>query len=462
MGLIKAAVSSFNSVMADQWKEFFYCDSLPPDVLAIKGRKRTGANSQNTKESDNIITNGSVVVVNEGQCMIIVDQGQVVEICAVPGEYTYDMSTEPSIFAGSLGSGIVDTFKAIGRRISFGGSTGHDQRVYYFNIKEITDNRFGTSTPVPFRVSYTDLGRSFTVGLRCNGVYSYKIADPMLFFANVCGNFSSTFDRAKIDNQLYSEFMSKLQPAFAKLSASITYDQLPLHTAEITEVMKEVLKKDWQEERGIEIGKVAIRSVSIPKEDEDRIKKYEDLAWNRDPLNAAAKIVEAQNQAMNTAAGNGNGAAMGFYGMNMAQQMGGMNAQGLFSMGAQAAANNNNAPAPNSWKCGCGTSNTGKFCANCGKAKPADGGEWKCSCGASNTGKFCANCGKPKPSADGWTCSCGAVNQGKFCADCGKPKPAGAPLYKCDKCGWTPADPYNPPKFCANCGDPFGDDDIVK
>ncbi len=462
MGLIKAAVSSFNSVMADQWKEFFYCDSLPPDVLAIKGRKRTGANSQNTKGSDNIITNGSVVVVNEGQCMIIVDQGQVVEICAVPGEYTYDMSTEPSIFAGSLGSGIVDTFKAIGRRISFGGSTGHDQRVYYFNIKEITDNRFGTSTPVPFRVSYTDLGRSFTVGLRCNGVYSYKIADPMLFFANVCGNFSSTFNRAQIDNQLYSEFMSKLQPAFAKLSASITYDQLPLHTAEITEVMKEVLKKDWQEERGIEIGKVAIRSVSIPKEDEDRIKKYEDLAWNRDPLNAAAKIVEAQNQAMNTAAGNGNGAAMGFYGMNMAQQMGGMNAQGLFSMGAQAAANNNAAANQNSWKCGCGTSNTGKFCANCGKAKPADEGEWKCSCGASNTGKFCANCGKPKPSADGWTCSCGAVNQGKFCADCGKPKPAGAPLYKCDKCGWTPADPYNPPKFCANCGDPFGDEDIVK
>ena len=462
MGLIKAAVSSFNSVMADQWKEFFYCDSLPPDVLAIKGRKRTGANSQNTKGSDNIITNGSVVVVNEGQCMIIVDQGQVVEICAVPGEYTYDMSTEPSIFAGSLGSGIVDTFKAIGRRISFGGSTGHDQRVYYFNIKEITDNRFGTSTPVPFRVSYTDLGRSFTVGLRCNGVYSYKIADPMLFFANVCGNFSSTFNRAQIDNQLYSEFMSKLQPAFAKLSASITYDQLPLHTAEITEVMKEVLKKDWQEERGIEIGKVAIRSVSIPKEDEDRIKKYEDLAWNRDPLNAAAKILESQKQAMNTAAGNGNGAAMGFYGMNMAQQMGGMNAQGLFSMGAQAAANNNAAANQNSWKCGCGTSNTGKFCANCGKAKPADEGEWKCSCGASNTGKFCANCGKPKPSADGWTCSCGAVNQGKFCADCGKPKPAGAPLYKCDKCGWTPADPYNPPKFCANCGDPFGDEDIVK
>lgn len=462
MGLIKAAVSSFNSVMADQWKEFFYCDSLPPNILAVKGMKRTGANSQNTKGSDNIITNGSVVVVNEGQCMIIVDQGQVVEICAVPGEYTYDMSTEPSIFAGSLGSGIVDTFKAIGRRISFGGSTGHDQRVYYFNIKEITDNRFGTSTPVPFRVSYTDLGRSFTVGLRCNGVYSYKIADPMLFFSNVCGNFSSAFDRAKIDNQLYSEFMSKLQPAFAKLSASITYDQLPLHTAEITEAMKEVLKKEWREERGIEIGKVAIRSVSIPKEDEDRIKKYEDLAWNRDPLNAAAKIVEAQNQAMNTAAGNGNGAAMGFYGMNMAQQMGGMNAQGLFSMGAQAAANNNNAPAPNSWKCGCGTSNTGKFCANCGKAKPADSGEWKCSCGASNTGKFCANCGKAKPSANGWTCSCGAVNQGKFCADCGKPKPAGAPLYKCDKCGWTPADPYNPPKFCANCGDPFGDEDIVK
>lgn len=454
MGLIKAVFTGAGSALSDQWKEFFCCDAIPPSTLVVKGYKRTGKKSSNTRGSDNIITNGSVIVVNEGQCMIIVDQGQVVEICAVPGEYTYDMSTEPSIFAGSLGSGIKDTFKTIGKRISFGGDTGHDQRIYYFNIKEITDNKFGTSQPVPFRVSYADLGRSFTVGLRCNGVYSYKIADPMKFYANVCGNVTAVYNRDQLDNTLYSEFMNQLQPAFAKLSTLVTYDQLPNNTVAITNAMKEVLRKEWLEDRGIEICKVAIRSVSIPKEDEDRIKKYEDLAWNRDPLNAAAKMVEAQNEAMVKAADNKGGAAMGFFGMNMAQQVGGLNTQNLYSMGAQQAQSG-------VWKCSCGTSNNGKFCANCGKAKPDDG-SWKCSCGQQNTSKFCSNCGNPKPAENGWTCSCGVVNKGKFCAECGKAKPVGEPLYKCDKCGWEPADPYNPPKFCAECGDPFGDEDIVK
>lgn len=417
MGLIKAVMAGVGSTLADTWKEYFCCESMPADVLVAKGVKKNDKKSSNTKGNDNIITNGSVIVVNEGQCMIIVDQGQVVEICAEPGEYTYDMSSEPSIFDGGL-SGIKETFKIMGKRITFGGTAAHDQRIYYFNTKEITDNKFGTPTPVPFRVNYQDLGRSFTVGLRCNGIYSYRIVDPLLFYTNVCGNVSSAYTRAQLDNTLHSEFMSHLQPAFAKLSDTLTYDQLPNNTLAVTAAMREIFKAEWRDTRGIEISSVAIRSVSIPKEDEDRIKKYEDIAWNRDPLNAAAKTVEAQNDAMVKAAGNPGGAAMGLFGMNMAQQAGGMNAQNLFNMAAQ-----QNAPTAGSWTCSCGTSNTGKFCANCGKPMPAPAGSWKCSCGTDNTGKFCSNCGKPKPADDSWTCSCGAVNKGKFCAECGKPKP---------------------------------------
>jgi len=459
MGLIQSAIVGTASTLGDTWKEFFYCDAMPSDVLVKKGQKKTGKFSSNKHGSENIITNGSLIAVNDGQCMIIVDQGKVVELCAEPGEYKYDTSTEPSLFSGSLGQSIKDTFKTIGKRISFGGDTGHDQRIYFFNIKEIIDNKFGTQNPVPFRVSYSDIGRNFTVGVRCNGVYSYRINDPLLFYTNVCGNVESDYSRKNIDQQLKSEFLSALQPAFAKISASgIRYDELPAHTLELSDAMNEALSQKWNDKRGISIISVAINSVTIPKEDEDRIKRFEDTAWNRDPSNAAATLIEAQSQAMQNAAKNSGGSAMGFYGMSMAQQQGGINAQSLFQMGA----NNRQNTSADSWNCSCGTSNTGKFCANCGKPKPAPAGTWKCSCGAENTGKFCAECGSPKPAGtEGWTCSCGTVNQGKFCANCGKKKPSNAPLYRCDKCGWEPDDPFNPPKFCAECGDPFDDSDIV-
>lgn len=439
MGLIKAAVGAVGSTFADQWKEFFYCDAIDKDVLVVKGKKKISDRSSNTKGSDNIITNGSGIAVADGQCMIIVDQGQVVEICAIPGEYTYDMSSEPSIFSGSLGDSIKETFKTIGKRIAHGGDTAKDQRVYYFNTKELIDNKFGTQNPVPFRVSYEDIGRSFTAGVRCNGVYSYKITDPMLFYTNVCGNVEREYSRTEIDTQLKSEFLSALQPAFAKLSSmGIRYDEIPGHTLEISDAMNEILTKKWKELRGLSIVSVAINSVTISKEDEDRIKKYEDLAWTSNPANAASILVGAQAEAMTAAASNKGGAMMGFMGMNMAQQAGGLNAQNLFAMGQQQAAQQQAA------------------------APVQNANSWNCSCGATNTGKFCTECAKPKPTAaaDGWSCSCGTVNKGKFCMECGSPKPAGAPLYRCDKCGWEPADPHNPPKFCAECGDPFDDSDI--
>ena len=452
MGLIQAALVATTSTLNDTWKEFFYCDALPADVLVVKGKKRTSTFSAN-RGNDNIITNGSKIAVSDGQCMIIVDQGQVVEVCAVPGEYVYDMSTEPSLFGGNLSKNIKETFKTIGKRISFGGDTAHDQRVYYFNLKELTDNKFGTQNPVPFRMTYTDIGRSFTVGVRCNGVFSYRINDPLLFYTNVCGNVSTAYTRQNIDQQLKSEFLNALNPAFAKLSATgLRYDELPAHTIELSDAMGNVLSPQWSEKRGLEIVSVAINSVTISKDDEERIKKFEDTAWNRDASNAAAMLVNAQANAMTAAASNPNGATMGLYRMNMAQQAGGLNAQALFQMGMQQQ-NNNIADA---WKCSCGTDNhSGKFCANCGQPKPAKKGVWKCSCGTENTGKFCAECGKPKPADKStWKCYCGAENNGKFCAECGQPKPSEKSV-SCSSCGWTPTDMNHIPKFCPECGEPL-------
>lgn len=476
-GIGQAALGAGAAIIADQWKEFFYCDTIPVDTLVVKGQKQV-KKGVNTKGSDNIITNGSVIAVNEGQCMIIVDQGQVVEICAVPGEYVYDTSSEPTVFSGDFLGSLKETVNVFARRVSFGGETAHDQRIYFFNIKEIIGNKFGTPRPVPFQAVYPTLNKSFTIDVRCFGLYSIKLANPMTFYKEICGNIEQPYKFSQIEEQIKGEIYSKLQPAFSKLSQTIQYDKLPGETETITATMKELLNPTWLEKRGLILETLAIESVSISDEDAARIRKYEDLAWNTRPENAAAVMVNAQAAAMEAAANNANGAAMGFYGLNMAQQAGGMNAQSLFGMAQQneaaaaaaagAAGVVGGAVGGATWNCACGKAgNTGKFCADCGKPMPVAApasDTWSCSCGKSgNTGKFCAECGKPKPAdSEGWTCECGTVNKGKFCAECGKSKPADAPKYKCDKCGWEPADPFNPPKFCGECGDPFNDDDIVK
>ena len=465
MGLIKAVIGAAGGTLADTWKEYIVCDAMPSDVLVVKGQNKAGKRSSNTKGSDNIISNGSGIVVADGQCMIIVDQGKIVEICAEPGEYTYDMSSEPSLFAGSLGRSILDTFKEMGKRIAHGGEAANDQRVYYFNTKELLDNKFGTPTPVPFRVVDNNIGLDIDITVRCNGVFSYKIADPILFYSNVCGNVKTAYTREDIDKQLKAEFLAALQPAFAKISEmGVRYSALPGHTMELSDAMNEVLSSKWKETRGLQIVSIAINSISAPKEDEDMIKEMQKTAVYRNANMAGAALVGAQTEAMKTAAGNAGGAMAGFMGMNMAAQAGGVNAQSLFAMGQQQAQQQaQQAQQANSWTCSCGAVNTGKFCSECAKPKPAPQGSWTCECGATNSGKFCMECGKPKPaSSDGWTCSCGAVNKGKFCMECGKAKPAGAPLYKCDKCGWEPEDPMNPPKFCPECADPFDDNDIQK
>ena len=456
MGLIKAALGAAGGVMADQWLEYFYCDSLPENVMAVKGQKRSSGRSSNTRGSDNIISNGSVIAVADGQCMVIVDQGKVTEFCAEPGEFKYDASTEPSLFYGKLGKNILDTFKNIGKRFTFGGEAPKDQRVYYFNTKELIGNKYGTPSPVPFRVVDQRAGIDIDIAIRCFGEYSYRICDPILFYTNVCGNVSGDYTRDRLESQLKTELLTALQPAFAKISEQgIRYSALPGHTMEMADALNDVLSSKWRNLRGLEIVSFGVSSVKASEEDEAMLKELQRNAAFMDPTRAAASAMQAAANNQNA------GPAMAFMGMNMAGQAGGVNAQSLYQMGAQQQA----APAAAGWTCACGQSGiTGKFCPNCGKPKPAPApaaGSCTCSCGATATGKFCPECGKPRPADTGWTCSCGAVNKGKFCAECGKPKPAGTPKYKCDKCGWEPKDPTHPPKFCPECGDPFDDGDIV-
>lgn len=447
MGLIKAGMGALGGTLADQWKEFFYCESMPKEVLVTKGQKRTTGRSSNTKGNDNIISNGSGIAVADGQCMIIVEQGKIVEVCAETGEFTYDTSTEPSIFSGNLGESIKETFKTVGKRFTYGGDTGKDQRIYYFNTKEILENRFGTANPVPFRVVDSKIGLDIDVSIRCSGVYSYKIVDPLLFYSNVCGNVEQEYSREELDSTLKTEFISALQPAFGRLSEmELRPNQIVTHNTDLENAMNTALSEKWGALRGLKVVSIALGSVTLPDEDAELIKQAQRTAIMRDPTMAAATLVGAQADAMKTAAGNEAGAMTGFMGMGMAMNAagGGMNAQNLFAMGQQqqaqqAAQTPQPTPAP--------------------QAAPAAGG-WKCACGTTVTGNFCPNCGTKRPAEDeGWTCSCGAVNKGKFCTNCGAKKPAGAPLYRCDKCGWEPEDPKNPPRFCPECGDIFDEND---
>jgi membrane protease subunit (stomatin/prohibitin family) len=244
-------MGAVGGVLADSWREYFYCNSLDANTLVAKGHKRTSAQgrSSNTLGEDNIISDGSVIAVNEGQYMIIVEQGAVVEACGEPGEFVFDSSTEPSLFfdeGGSLGERIRASFERVGTRFSFGGDTGKDQRVYFFNAKEIVGNKYGTAAPVPFRVVDNNIGLDVDISVRCNGEYSYRIVDPLMFYKNVCGNVEQPYTRDKIDSQLKIELLTALQPAFARISAmGVRYSAVPAHTKELAQALNEELSQSW-------------------------------------------------------------------------------------------------------------------------------------------------------------------------------------------------------------------------
>lgn len=386
MGLIKAFTGAVGGTLGDQWKEYFYCDALPADVLVRKGSKRIGGRSSNKHGSDNVITDGSGIAVADGQCLVIVNNGKVSEICAEPGEYTFNSGESPSVFSGSFGESVGAVFKDMIGRFTYGGQAGRDQRVYYFNTKELTDNKFGTPNPIPFRVLDANVGLDIDVSVRCSGVYSYKIENPILFYQNVCGNVTDEFTRDEIDAQLKTEFVSALQPAFGKLSEQgIRPSGLPSHAMELADLMDEVLSKKWKELRGLDIISVALNPITLSEEDSAAIKNLQLSGAFRNPTMAAANLAQAQAEAMKTAAGNSNGAMMGFMGMNMANQAGGMNANALYEMGAAQAQN------------GAPQAQNGAPQAQ-GSAPQADGMQWFCpNCGNKNNGNFCINCGTKRP-----------------------------------------------------------------
>ncbi|MBO4981897.1 MAG: SPFH domain-containing protein [Lachnospiraceae bacterium] len=484
MGLIQAAKDAVTSMMADQWREYFYCDSLSDDVLMVKGQKRvTEGRNSNTKGIDNIISNGSIIAVNEGQCMIIVDQGGIVEFCADAGQYVYDTSTEPSFLYGSFGDNVKKSLQTMVTRFTFGGNTAKDQRVYFFNTKEIKNNLYGTANPIPFRIVDRNLGLDIDTEIRCNGSYSFKISNPPLFYKNVCGNVTDSYKRSELHATMKAELVTALQPVLAKLSAQgIRYSEIPGHTDEITKLLNEEMTELWLEIRGIEVVKLNMSAPSINPEILEMINDLQKNAVLRNPGMAAAAMVAAQTEsmkmgaeAMKEAAGNtATGPMLAFAGMNMASMASnanmanfsggmGVNAGQLFQMDAQNQGMNNGNPGMAGGFVAAGQTapQPGQTASQPAQEAPAQAPilGWTCGCGTVNQGKFCTNCGSPKPSTAGWTCSCGAVNQGKFCQECGKKKPEGAPLYKCDKCGWEPEDPMNPPKFCPECGDIFDDND---
>lgn len=425
MGLIKAAKDALGSVLADQWREYFYCDSISNDILMVKGQKRVneGRNS-NTKGSDNIISNGSIVAVNEGQCMIIVDQGGIVDVCADAGEFIYDNSTEPSLFYGNLGDSIKNSFSTLGRRFTFGGNTAKDQRVYFFNTKEILNNLFGTPTPIPFRVLDKNTGFDFDTAVKVNGQYTFKIVDPILFYTNVCANVTDSYKKADLLTTQKSELLTALQPALAKISVQgVRPYEIPGFSEELCNILSDALTEKWTELRGIQMISMTINSADMPAEDRARFQKWQETAMLRGADMQNARKTEAFSTMMeNMGNGNGNGGgdamsgAMGMMAMGMMNNMMGGNAFGANNMAQQ---NNAQQQMPQM--------------QNPGAAAPILG----------------------------WTCSCGTVNQGKFCSNCGAKKPEGAPIYKCDKCGWEPEDPAHPPKFCPECGDIFDDNDRV-
>ena len=421
MGLVRAAGAALSTMMGDQWREYFYCNSLDNDTLMLKGEKRIGPKSSNTKGADNIISNGALIAVNDGQCMIIVEQGAIVEVCAEPGEFVFDSSTEPSIFYGDLGENLVNSFKTFVKRFAFGGDTAKDQRIYYFNTKEIIGNKYGTANPVPFRVLDKNIDLDIEIALRAHGEFTFRLMDPILFYKNLAGNVEKDYKKQEIESQLRSELLTKLQPAFARIAESgVRYYQITAHTDELGQILNELLSKSWGEHYGIEMTAFGISSVTAPEEDIEMIKQLQKNAVYRNATMAAANLTAAQADAMRAAASNeSTGPMMAFAGMNMANQVGGFNAGNLYAMGAEqqnAAAANANTPA--------GNAESSAPAAAASVAGVATASDWTCpKCGHEhNNGKFCSECGTAK--MEDWTCpECGHTgNKGKFCSECGHKK----------------------------------------
>ena len=482
MGLIKLVMDTAGGVLSDQFLEFFYCDTIDNDTLMVKGTKVQTSRGQNNKATDNIISNGSKIVINEGQCMMIVDNGAIVEVSAEPGEYVFHNNTEPSIFAGKFGESIIASFKQFGRRFTYGGETGHDQRVYYFNTKIITDNKYGTASPIPFRVIDKNISLDMEIGIRSHGEFSYTLSDPIIFYKKLAGNVKDRYDKADLNRQLTAELIHAFQPAFTRVAdQGVRYYQL---TGNVDVISKETKKEleNWKEDYGVELDKLTLRSATASEEDQNMIKELQKNAVFRSADMAAAHLVSAQAEAMKAAASNtSTGPMMAFAGMNMANAAGGANTTALYGMAQQQQQQQQMMQNQQGDQQGMpqqgyqqgmplqgyqqGMPQQGYQQGMPQQGYQQQGYQQQGQAQPEQSGGFVGQVGGQQgvsAAADAdWVCGCGQHNTTKFCSNCGSKKPEAAGGFKCDKCGWKPAPGAAAPKFCPDCGDIFDENDKI-
>lgn len=417
MGILKAVAGAVGGGLADSWLEVFEADNMTDTTVMAMGKAvRNDRRSSNKKGTEDIISNGSVIHVYPNQMMLLIDGGRIVDYCAEEGYYEVYLSSTPSMFNGELKASIKETFG----RIKYGGTPSGKQQVVFINLQEIKGIRFGTRNPI----NYFDNFYNAELFLRAHGSYSIKITDPLKFYAEAIPRNARRVDINDINAQYLDEFLAALQSAINQMSVDgVRISTLTSQAMKLGKYMADVLDQDWNEARGMEIKSVGIASISYNEESVKLINIRNKGAMLSDPGIREGYVQAAVAGGLEAAGSNTAGAAQAFMGMGMGMQnagnfMAGASAANMAQMQQQAAQ-----AQQNGWRCSCGATSTGKFCAECGKPKPEASGSWKCVCGAANTGKFCAECGKPKPEASGsWKCACGAENTGKFCAECGKPR----------------------------------------
>ena len=420
MGIIKAVAGAVGGGLADSWLEVIEPDNMTDTTVAVPGVQVSNKRSSNKRGTNGVISNGSVIHVYPNQMMLLIDGGRIIDYSAEEGYYQVYLSSAPSMFNGELKASVKETFS----RIKFGGQPSASQQVVYINLQEIKGIKFGTRNPL----QYFDNMYNAELFLRCHGMYSIKITDPLKFFAEAIPRSGGRVDINDINEQYLSEFMTALQAAINQMSVDgVRISTLPSKGMELAKYMSNVLDSEWNESRGMEICSVGISSISYDDESKELINMRNKGAMLSDPGVREGYVQGSIARGMEAAGSNKAGAAQAFMGMGVGMQGAGgfMNTASQTNMAQMAAQQQaqQNAANAGGWTCSCGKVNTGKFCAECGKPKPAPSGSWKCQCGAENTGKFCSECGKPKPDDGKWVCSCGSENTGKFCAECGKPKP---------------------------------------
>ena len=425
MGIIKAAAQAIGGAFADQWLEVYEADDMGDKTVFTSGVLiRRG---QNTKGTDNTVSDGSVIHVYDNQFMMLVDGGKVVDYTAEPGYYKVDNSSLPSLFNGQLGDSVKETFN----RVKYGGQTPTKQKVFFINLQEIKGIKFGTRNPI----NYFDNFYNAELFLRAHGTYSIKITNPLQFYAEVIPRNKDRVEIDEINEQYLSEFLEALQSSINQMSADGTrISYVSSKARELGKYMSTTLDEEWNQTRGMEIQAVGIASVSYDEESQKLINmRNEGAMLGGDASVLRGMAVKNLTEGVRDAGSNAGGAMAGFMGVGMGMQQFNTSMEGLNAMTSGMAGNQMNnqmqqsapTPAPaqtaaaNSWTCECGTVNTGKFCSECGKPAPAPARSWTCECGTVNTGKFCSECGKPAPAAE-WTCECGTVNKGKSCSNCGK------------------------------------------